>query len=103
MAWIAVIGMLAIIMVFNNYGMISYDTWRWLHPVTFAVIALLILCTMARCCKSGSYGKRCGSNGCGSNGSCKCDNGQGMKNCKCGGVGPCQCKKPEATKSVDTK
>lgn len=99
MAWIAVIGMLAIIMVFNNYGMISYDTWRWLHPVTFAVVALLILCTLARCCKWGSNGKRCGSGEC-----CKNEGGESMKkNCRCGGVGPCQCKKSEDIKPVDTK
>ncbi len=106
MAWIAVIGMLAIVMVFNNYGMISYDTWRWLHPSIFVVVALLILCSFARCCKRGSWSKACGNGGgssCGGKDACSCGNGQGMKNCKCGGVGPCQCKKPGDGKLPDTK
>lgn len=96
MAWVAVIVMLAIVMVFNNYGMISYDTWRWLHPSIFVVVALMILCTCARCCKRGSWSKGCGT-------SSSCETGKGMKNCKCGGNGPCQCKKPGDTKPTDTK
>lgn len=91
MAWIALILLVGIVWLFNNYGMVSFDTWRWLCPVLFVVTALLIVTTCARCCMKDGYGKKecCGKGSCSTEG----------KDCKCGGTGPCQCPpKVEETK-----